>query len=123
MTLETVMTYQSTPSKLALTLRLKSSLTIKMLTNQWMNDYKHIISPKFKNYNLNTSIAAYISCNIAATITSPLWVIRQKIQLDNKFSLLHFYKNGAISQYRSLPPLNLLSDSGSWKSLPANKLE
>ena len=54
---------------------------------------------KIKNYKLNTSIAAYISCNIAATITCPLWVIRQKIQLDNKFSLVNYYKTNPIGAF------------------------
>ena len=64
---------------------------------------------KKNNYGV---FSGYISSNIASTILCPLFFIRQKYQVDNKFNLIQFYnKNGIKPFYNSLIPTYIVNMS------------
>lgn len=57
-------------------------------------------------------ISGYISCNVASTITCPLWFIKQKNQLNESFNISQFYKkNGIKPFYNSLFTTYLVNTS------------
>lgn len=65
-------------------------------------NYLKINNDKILGNNLSF-LNGYIASNISSTITSPLWFIRQKNQLSDKFNIIEFYKkNGIISFYSGL---------------------
>ena len=51
------------------------------------------------NAQLNTSVSAYISCNVASTITCPFWYVRQKRQTFSDFNILTEIKKGNYRQF------------------------
>ena len=51
------------------------------------------------NTQLNTSFSAYISCNVASTITCPLWYVRQKRQTFSDFNISRELKKGNYRQF------------------------
>jgi len=64
---------------------------------------------KENNYSL---FSGYIACNIASTITCPLWFIRQKYQINNSFNIYSFYKkHGLYPFYNALLPTYLINCS------------
>ena len=66
---------------------------------------------KFKQKNLGI-FSGYFACNIASTITCPLFFIRQKNQTNNNFNTLNFYKqNGIKPFYNALIPTYLVNIS------------
>ncbi len=64
-----------------------------------------IYIPVYKNLksDINTPIAAYISCCMASTITTPLWVLRQAKQTNKKI------KMNVNNLYRGLFPTYLIN--------------
>jgi hypothetical protein len=54
-----------------------------------------------KNTELNKGLCGYISVNLASTLTSPLWYIRQKHYTFSKFSILKEIKNKKFYQFYS----------------------
>ena len=65
---------------------------------------------EYNKNKISSPIAGYISGCISSTLTCPLWVIRQKIQTDNKFSIIKYYKNNNINIfYTGLFPTYLIN--------------
>lgn len=59
------------------------------------------IYKKFKETSIPKPIAAYTSCCIASTFTTPLWVLRQKVQTGKQINDMTFLKcyKGLIPTY------------------------
>lgn len=57
---------------------------------------------KLKSTNmLYSGVSAYIACNLASTITSPLWYIRQKYCTFKTFNIINEIKNYRVLQFYS----------------------
>lgn len=80
-----------------LTRGLKSGIiTIPTFWSIYFESYKNL-----KEYNKSKYkfLNGYLSSNIASTITCPLWFIRQKNQINDKFNLIDFYKKNGIKPF------------------------
>ncbi len=54
---------------------------------------------KYHNRTRTSFLNGFIACNIATTITCPLWFIKQKNQTTNDFNLIKFYKKNGITPF------------------------
>lgn len=90
---------------------LSGFLTIPTFWSIYFESYN-----KLNNYNKYLSfLNGYIACNIASTITCPLWFIRQKNQINNNFGIIqiyNFYKiNGIKPFYNALSSTYIINTS------------
>ena len=87
-----------------------SLITIPAFWSIYFSTYKFLKNADYlsmKNFTFLNGhfifLKGYIASCFASTITSPLWFIRQKKQIDNNFNIVNFYKNNGIkSFYRGL---------------------
>ena len=93
-----------------LTRGLKSGIiTIPTFWSIYFESYKNLKEYNKTNYKF---LNGYLSSNIASTITCPLWFIRQKNQINDKFNIFKFYKiNGIKPFYNALFNTYLINSS------------
>jgi hypothetical protein len=93
-----------------LTRGLKSGIiTIPTFWSIYFETYKNLKEYNKTNYKF---LNGYLSSNIASTITCPLWFIRQKNQISDKFNVIDFYiKNGIKPFYNALFNTYLINSS------------
>lgn len=53
---------------------------------------------KLKEYK-TSAFNGYVACCISSTFTTPLWVLRQKYQVNSEFNIINFYKQNNISVF------------------------
>ena len=71
-------------------------ITIPTFWSIYFESYNNL---KKNNQGKFLFLNGYIASNIASTITSPLWFIRQKNHVNINFNLLSFYKNNGIKPF------------------------
>lgn len=75
-------------------------LTIPTFWSIYFEFYNNL---KQINNNSFSFLNGYLASNIASTLTCPLWFIRQKNHIDEKFNIFLFYKkNGIVPFYNAL---------------------
>ena len=88
---------------------LSSFITIPSFWSIYFSSYKYL---KEKNNGNFSFVNGYIASNISSTITTPLWFIRQKNQVNDKFNLIKFYKKHGIKTfYNGLSTTYLINSS------------
>lgn len=84
-------------------------VTIPMYWSMYFESYNTL---NYYNTNYFKIFNGYIASNIAATITCPLWFIRQKHQTTKKFSIINFYnKKGIYPFYNALLSTYIINGS------------
>lgn len=84
-------------------------VTIPMYWSMYFESYNTL---NYYNTNYFKIFNGYIASNIAATITCPLWFIRQKHQTTKKFSIVDFYnKKGIYPFYNALLSTYIINGS------------
>lgn len=79
-----------------------SLLCIPTYWSVYFSSYNKIKDFNKNNYLINNFSGYFASC-ISSTIATPLFVIRQKCQVEPNFSILNYYKrNGILSFYAGL---------------------
>jgi len=86
---------------------IKSSIIgIPLFWSIYFPSYNYL---KNNNYSI---LSGYLACNLASTVTCPIWFIRQRYQVKGNFEVIKFYKNNGIKPfYNAIIPTYLINIS------------